>query len=67
MQTKLERAIADHDALTREPQRQRESAILEAAAQLDASDDSLQARHLRAVAEQIRDHRECGNYTTMHH
>lgn len=43
----------------REVVRDRESAILVAAAQPDATEG------IREVAEQIRDHRAAGNYTTQ--
>lgn len=43
----------------RESLRERENAILAAAEMPDATD------HIRAVAEQIRDHRDSGNYTTQ--
>jgi hypothetical protein len=45
--------------------RERESQILASAEQVDPADDSLQARHLREVADQIRDHRDAGHYTTQ--
>lgn len=48
----------------REWLRQREEDILTAVTQLDPDDQSLVARHLRECAEQIRDHRAAGNYTT---
>lgn len=45
----------------RETQRRRETDLLAAAAILSDPSD-----HLLAVAEQIRDHRAAGNYTTIH-
>lgn len=51
--------IAEQERQAREALREHESDLLEAAELPDASE------HLLAVAEQIRDHREAGNYTTQ--
>lgn len=44
--------------------RNRESEILAAADRLTDTNQSLEARHLREVAQQIHDHRGAGNWTT---
>jgi len=50
----------------REAQRATEDMVLAKDAVLDPTDRSLGARCVREVADQIRDHREFGNYTTQH-
>jgi hypothetical protein len=55
----LSEATAEWKRQGREVLRERESAILAAAEQPGASE------HLLQVAQQIRDHRDAGNYTTQ--
>ena len=50
----------------RDAQRQLETDIIEMAGQTSPGVSDIRTRHLREVAAQIRDHRENGNYTTMH-
>lgn len=52
-------AVNESKRLGRERLRERETRLLEAAERPGAS------AHVKAVAEQIRDHREAGNYTTQ--
>ena len=56
---RTEDVITEWKRQCREDLREREDAILAAAERPDASD------HQRAVAEQIREHRAAGNYTTQ--
>ena len=50
----------------RDNQRDLEENILLKAEQTAPGKSDIRTRHLREVAAQIRDHRENGNYTTMH-
>lgn len=61
-QFRLQYAVDEWERQCCESTRELESAILEAYPH--ATGDSLEARYLREVAEQITDHRKSGNYTT---
>jgi hypothetical protein len=58
-------AVNEWHRQARENLRETESVLLETARRLDANDDGPRARHLRELAEQIKDHREAGHYTTQ--